>query len=52
MNVLIAFVLQIASWKGHGLGAGELDNGRNDYVCLNSSGDEVGVDLVLRMTKP
>jgi len=52
MNVLIAFVLQIASWKGHGLGAGELDNGRNDYVCLNSSGDEVGVDLGLRMTKP
>ncbi|RLN12051.1 hypothetical protein C2845_PM09G16360 [Panicum miliaceum] len=33
---------QIASWKGQGLGAGELDNGRNDYVCLNSSGDEVG----------
>ena len=42
MNVLIVFVLQIASWKGHVLGAGELDNGRNDYVCLNSSGDEVG----------
>ncbi|CAN6221042.1 unnamed protein product [Urochloa humidicola] len=33
---------QIASCKGQGLGAGELENGRSDYVCLNSSGDEVG----------
>uniref|UniRef100_K3XUT7 SEC7 domain-containing protein n=1 Tax=Setaria italica TaxID=4555 RepID=K3XUT7_SETIT len=33
---------QISSFKGQGLGAGELENGKSDYLCLNSSGDEVG----------
>ncbi|CAL5048308.1 unnamed protein product [Urochloa decumbens] len=33
---------QIASCKSQSLGDGDLENGRSDYVCLNSSGDEVG----------
>ncbi|KAG8070581.1 hypothetical protein GUJ93_ZPchr0006g40887 [Zizania palustris] len=33
---------QTAGSKNHGLSAGDIGNGRSDYVCLNSSGDEVG----------
>nr|CAB3470693.1 unnamed protein product [Digitaria exilis] len=42
---------QIANCKGQGLGAGELDNGRSEYVCLNSSGDEVGSGTAVAQDK-
>ncbi|KAF8652076.1 hypothetical protein HU200_063022 [Digitaria exilis] len=41
----------IANCKGQGLGAGELDNGRSEYVCLNSSGDEVGSGTAVAQDK-
>ncbi|CAN6311936.1 unnamed protein product [Urochloa humidicola] len=33
---------QAAGCKNQGLGAEETENGKSDFVCLNSSGDEVG----------
>ena len=42
INLLVAFVMQVAGGKNQCLGAEETENGKSDYVCLNSSGDEVG----------
>jgi brefeldin A-resistance guanine nucleotide exchange factor 1 len=42
INLLIAFVMQVAGCKNQCLGAEETENGKSDYVCLNTSGDEVG----------
>ncbi|KAL6602869.1 hypothetical protein ACP70R_043230 [Stipagrostis hirtigluma subsp. patula] len=33
---------QTVACKNQGLGVEEMGNGKSDYVCLNSSGDEVG----------
>ena len=42
INVLLAFPLQASGCNNQGLGADETENGKSDFVCLNSSGDEVG----------
>jgi golgi-specific brefeldin A-resistance guanine nucleotide exchange factor 1 len=42
INLSVAFVMQVVGCKNQILGAEETENGKSDYVCLNSSGDEVG----------
>ena len=51
INLLVAFVMQVAGGKNQCLGAEETENGKSDYLCLNSSGHEVGAGSGVCKTK-
>ncbi|KAL6839360.1 hypothetical protein ACP4OV_030630 [Aristida adscensionis] len=42
VDAAVAADEQSAGCKNQGLGVEDMSNGKSDYVCLNSSGDEVG----------